>query len=142
MGLEGQTAVRTMKADRLQLLLSDVRKAVRTVQEARDEIDLIGSPEAADAASAGMKACGDATVLIVTQMDGFDRHAWYEFFESTEHALARFRDAAIRDLGIPKADRRRSSLKSLDWEEREELRQYVEGLVPDRSAPVREPPEN
>ncbi|GAA1910647.1 hypothetical protein GCM10009737_10110 [Nocardioides lentus] len=96
--------------------LAHIKTTIGAIESLGYEVDLIASKGAADA---GRKCMQEVVVSQAIWMNAvltksFDRVVWSKCYFDGSEALRTFRDAAMKDLGVSRRDRRRPEIETPD----------------------------
>lgn len=107
-GTSGATAFRTGNARKVQAFMKDAAETRVKLLSLLVHIELIGSPDVVRAANDYLRhLMEDSFTQMAALRGGWDRELWNKRLLSGRVLMSNFRDAAIKNLQIPKKDRSR-----------------------------------
>jgi hypothetical protein len=121
-GLEGTKSADHRAGADLREHLTEIKRMIREIETRGDEVDLIASKDAA-------AACRKCTLEVIASQAiwmnavmtrSFDRAMWSKCNFDGSAALHEFRDAAMKDLGVPRKERQRPKIDTPDHAQVEE----------------------
>jgi hypothetical protein len=106
LGTKAATAYRTERAEKIHDVNAEMRELETEATQLIQQIDLLGSKRAADAAYRFLELQRDfAITCLLTLKTGFDRDQWVDLSTKGLRIGIDFRNAALKDLGHSRRER-------------------------------------
>lgn len=115
-GLEGTKSADHLAEADLAGHLAHIKKTIGAIESQGYEVDMIASKDAADPGRKCMQqvVVSQAIWMNAVMTTSFDRIVWSKCYFDGSEALRAFRDAAMKDLGVSRRDRKRPKVEIPD----------------------------